>query len=159
VTRGGLIFVALLLVAGCNEQAIDEPAAAFDQPPAWPGYQWSLNGTKVGTDVIATAAGPEHCGWQTATFLTLGWPPGRSSSTAAGARQYIRDPKNAIGTPYLKTPLQLRASLPPDAVPTGLTYRGLQIYTSPTDQDVAIYVTGWHITERWPRSDPMTLCE
>ena len=150
--------VALLLAACNGGQAIDEPAAAFDSPPAWPGYQWSLNGTNVGTEVIATAAGPEHCGWQTATFLTLGWPPGSSSSTAAGARQYIRDPKNAIGTPNLKSPLQLRAALPVDAAPTGLTYGGLQIYTSPTDQDVAIYVVGKHITERWPRSDPMTLC-
>src|SRR5213593_1080733 len=117
----GPIVVSALLVS-CNTPAVEDPAEAFNQPPAWPGYEWSLNGHSVGTDVIATAAGPEHCGWQTATFLTLGWPAGRSSNTAAGARQYIRDPKHAIGTPYLKVQLELHASLPSVAAPTGLTY-------------------------------------
>lgn len=42
--------------------------------------------------------------------------------------------------------------------PTGYTYDSIQVYLSPTDQDEAIYVVGPFGSERWPRSDPMTLC-
>jgi len=37
-------------------------------------------------------------------------------------------------------------------------YGSIQIFVSPTDQDDAIYVVGALATERWPRSDPFTLC-
>jgi len=47
---------------------------------------------------------------------------------------------------------------PTDARPTGYTFRSIQIYLSPTDQDDAIYLVGPTGAERWPRSDPMTLC-
>ena len=87
----------------------NDPAAAFDSPPTWPGYQWSLNGKDVGWQVISTVAGPEHCDWQQVTFLTLGWPPGTYSETSQPARQYIRDPKHVARTPYLLATLDLRA--------------------------------------------------
>jgi hypothetical protein len=61
-------------------------------------------------------------------------------------------------TTLLLTSLDLHARLPTDAKPTGLSYRGLQIYVSHEDVDRAVYVVGGGITERWPRSDPMTLC-
>lgn len=58
----------------------------------------------------------------------------------------------------LRDRLDLNARLPSDARPTGYMYRDVQIYVSPSDQDEAIYVVGRAGTERWPRSDPMTLC-
>ena len=145
-------------LVACAPQGANDPADAFNQPPAWPGYQWSLNGHQVGTDVIATAAGPEHCGMQSATFLTLGWPPPSSAPTAQNARQYIRDPRNILGGTNLKAGLEMHVKLPATATSTRLTYGKLTIYVDQSDQDRAIYIAGEHETERWPRSDPMTEC-
>ena len=136
---------------------ISTVAAAFDSPPGYPGYRWARDGNTVSTFELATSAGPDHCGWQSATFLTIGWPPGTVSSTAAGAHLYIRDPHGAVGASY-RDGLVLHASLPSDARPTGHHHGSIEIYVSPSDQDGAIYVVGADGAERWPRSQPMRLC-
>lgn len=135
----------------------DEPAEAFDSPPAWPGYEWQLDGSKVGWQVIATAAGPSHCDVQSATFMTIGWPPGTYASTSAHARQYIRDAKHVVRFGSLRTALELHSRVPAGARTTGLTYGHLEVYVA-SDLDQAIYVVGKTTTERWPRSEPMTVC-
>ena len=130
----------------------------FDPPPAYPGYPWTRDGKRVSEFEFETIAGPEHCGWQSATMLFIAWPPGTVSKTAAEARQYIRDPRGVIqGRPLLRQ-LELHATLPTDAKPTGYRYGPLEVYLSPSDQDQFIYVVGLLGVERWPRSDPMTLC-
>lgn len=152
------VAAAQLMLGACDPiGSPNNPGEAFDSPPTWPGYQWSLDGKNVGWQVISTAAGPAHCGWQEATFLTLGWPPGTYSETSQHARQYIRDPKHVVKTPHLLSTLELHAHLPDGDRATGLTYRHLSIYIGP-DADRSIYVVGQHVTERWPRSDPMTTC-
>lgn len=134
-------------------------AAAFDQPPAYPGFIWTRNGVPVKAEELGTIAGPGHCDWQTATFLFIGWPPGTLSSISAQSRQYIRDPKGAIqGTTAYRELLVLNATIPSDARPTGYRLGAIEVYLSPSDQDEAIYVVGPDGAERWPRSDPMTLC-
>jgi len=157
-----LVLAVALLLSGCGSVPIvspgpSDPAEAFDNPPAWPGYQWSLNGGKVGWQVISTSAGPKHCGWDKATFLTLGWQPGTYSETSQHARQYIRDPKQVVDQGSFQSTLVMDAKLPPGARPTGLTYAHLAIYAGP-DADQGIYVVGANRAERWPRSDPMTAC-
>jgi hypothetical protein len=135
-------------------------AAAFDQPPRYPGYAWTRNGRPVPKEV-SSEAGPDHCEYQSATFLDLGWPIGSPWNVTTG-RQYIRDPKGVVLTyPGTTIPfrqrLQLHAALPKDARDLGYRYRSLALYLSPSD-DTAIYVVGPGAVERWPRSDPMTLC-
>jgi hypothetical protein len=137
---------------------ISTVAAAFDVPPAYPGYTWTRDGRTVSEFEMVTSAGPDHCGWGSATYLTIGWPPGTVSSYAAGAHLYIRDPRGVVGTSY-RDGLVLHATLPPDARPTGHRHGSIEIYVSPSDQDQAIYVLGADGAERWPRSDPMTLCQ
>ena len=132
-------------------------ATAFDPPPSYPGYRWTLNGRPAPPDELVTVAGPAHCGWQSATFLTIGWPPGTVSATAEHARQYLRDPTGVLGATYWQQ-LVLHAALPKDAHSTGYRYGSLEVYLSPSDQDQAIYVVAPSGAERWPRSDPMTLC-
>jgi len=136
---------------------ISSVAAAFDVPPAYPGYRWTRDGRTVSEFELVTSAGPSHCGWESATYLTIGWPPGTVASYASGAHLYIRDPHGVVATSY-RDGLVLHATLPPDARPTGHRHGALQIYVSPSDQDRAIYVMGADGAERWPRSDPMTLC-
>jgi hypothetical protein len=133
-------------------------AAGFDTPLAYPGYTWTRNGNAVTPEELGTIAGPDHCGWQSATFLTIGWPPGTASTTSARARQYIRDPKGVFGSRF-RDRLVRNVTLPPDARPTGYRYGAIEIYLSPSDQDDAIYLLSPTDRERWPRSDPMTACE
>ncbi len=136
----------------------DALAAYFDQPPRYPGYPWTRNGVVVSGGELSTAAGPDHCGWESATFLTIGWPPGTVATSAAEARQYIRDPRGVVATPF-RDRLQTQATMPADARPTGHRFGDLQIFVSPSDQDEFIYIQSGYGTERWPRSEPMTLCD
>jgi hypothetical protein len=136
---------------------VSSVAAAFDLPPTYPGYSWTRDGETVSSFELVTSAGPGHCGWESATYLTIGWPPGTVATTAADAHLYIRDPHGVVSSSY-RDRLVRHASLPADARPTGHRHGTLAIYVSPSDQDQAIYVVGPSDAERWPRSDPMTLC-
>jgi hypothetical protein len=135
-----------------------KPAALFDRPPAFPGYSWCYKGHTVGWQVVTSSAGPAHCAWETAAFLTIAWPPGTYSESAVHARQYIRDPLGVTHATSLRSSLELQVPLPVDATPTGLRLRGVEIYVSPSAGDDAVYVVGGGVAEQWPRSDPMTLC-
>jgi hypothetical protein len=133
-------------------------ADAFAAPPAYPGQPWTLHSSPVPPSEIVAAAGPAHCGWDSATLLTIGWPLGTRPDNAGGARQYIRDPNNVTQSHSLRNTLDLHASLPPDAYDTGYRYGTIALYLSPSDQDTAAYLVAGNEVERWPRSDPMTLC-
>lgn len=132
--------------------------AVFDATPPYPGYAWTREGRSVKPEEFGTIAGPGHCGWQSATFLSIGWPVGTLSTSSAQARQYIRDP-NGVVRAMLRDRLDLNAKVPSDARPTGYTHDSVRVYLSPTDQDEAIYIVGPFGAERWPRSDPVTLCD
>ena len=132
-------------------------AAVFDHPRPYPGYTWTREGRAVPGGELGAIGGPDHCGWQSATMLIIGWPPGIVSTSRAQARQYIRDPRGDIRR-ELQLKLVKNARLPADARPTGYRYGLIELYLSPSDQDEAIYVVSPTDVERWPRSDPMTLC-
>ncbi len=166
------------LMVGCTATALPEPSAqasatvatrsspaalfgnlssVFDATPAYRGYQWTRDGLQVRPEEMSTFAGPVHCGWQAATFLGIGWPPGTRSVSSAELRQYIRDARGVVRS-SLRDRLALGVPLPSDARATGYRYGSIEIFLSPTDQDDAIYVVGPSAVERWPRSDPMTAC-
>lgn len=128
-------------------------ASAFGPAPAYPGYRWSRDGKDVGEFELTSIAGPSHCGWQTATMLFIGWPPGTTSTSITQARFYIRDPQGAFGSEY-RDRLVLRVMLPADARPTGYRLGSIELYLAPSDQDEAIYVVAPSGAERWPRVDP-----
>jgi hypothetical protein len=128
-------------------------ASAFDTPPGHPGYGWSRDGHgPVDSAEVATFGGPEHCHWQSATMMFIGWPPGTNATTLAQARYYLRDPQGVIGLEY-RDRLVRNAILPADANATGYRLGPIQLYLSPTDQDDAIYVVAPSGAERWPRVD------
>lgn len=130
-------------------------AEVFASPLPYPGHRWTHDGKEVPASEIVAVAGPAHCGWQSATFLTLGWPLGTRPQTATGARQFIRDPNHVLPR---SLPLDLHAQLPTDARTTGYKYGSVDLYLSPADQDQSVYLVLGSTVERWPRSDPMTLC-
>ena len=166
--RGAVISVAVvaLLVAAIWQLNIFEVrarapfasvASAFDAPPGYPGYRWERDGRVVGEFELTTIAGPSHCGWQSATMVFIGWPPGTIAPTSASAHMYIRDPQGVYGASF-RDRLVRHATLPADARPTGYRLGPIQLFLSSTDQDGAIYVVAPSGAERWPRVEPMRLC-
>ena len=132
--------------------------AYFDRPPDFPGYAWTYQGQRVDTTHgMNTIAGPGHCGWEAATLMHLPWPPGTNATSAADIRQFVRDARRVVPQWHLRGSLDLHAALPADAIATGYRFQDVEVYVSPTNTD-AVYVVGASAVERWPRSDPMTLC-
>ena len=130
----------------------------FDRPPAWPGKPWSYAGHNVDSDVLTAVAGPSHCNWDSATFLTIGWPPGTGALSSSESRQYLRDPTAAVPSVALRGSWMKNPLIPHDANDSGYTYGALKLVLAPSDQDAYVYVVSPRDSERWPRSDPQTTC-
>jgi hypothetical protein len=176
MARRSLPLVLAIALAGCTAPGLPVPSgtpsgtaltrgtaapalgAVFDATPAYPGLPWTRDGRPVTPEELGTIGGPAHCGWEPSTFLFIGWPPGTRSTSSAEIRQYIRDPRGVV-RPRFREGFGASVSLPADARPTGYRSGGVEVYLSPRDQDEAIYLVGPGGTERWPRSDPLTLCE
>lgn len=131
-------------------------ASAFDTPPPYPGYDWTLEGEPATQLEITTIAGPDHCGWGSAAMMFIGWPPPRTAPTADYARQFVRDPNGVLGRRF-RDDLRRGVTLPADARSTGFRHGDIEVFISPSD-DAGIYLVSPRDAERWPASDPMTLC-
>jgi hypothetical protein len=140
-----------------TERPLGSVARAFDQPIAYPGNVWTRDGRRVTEFELVTIAGPEHCGWQSATVLFIAWPPGTVAPDASRSRQYVRDPQGVMLRAG-QTSFERNVTLPPDAKPTGHWLGVIELYFSPTDDERWIYVVSPSGAERWPRVDPMILC-
>ena len=167
VAKGALVVLALVVFAAVGwranllgvrtERPFGSVATAFDDTPAHPGYAWTRDGRVVSQFELVTIAGPGHCGWEKATSLFIGWPPGTVAPDASRSRQYIRDPRGVVDGRFQEL-LERDVALPSDAKPTGHRLGAIELYTSPSDDDRWIYVVGPSNVERWPRADPMVLC-
>ena len=98
----------------------------------------AADGNRVPTAVINSAPGPEHCGWETVTFLTF------------DGRGYISDPDDVLGGSGFVAPFDADAALPPDAVDTGYRQAGRRLWLS-SDGLIAFVVTD-DAVEAWPSS-------
>jgi hypothetical protein len=157
----GLWVVTLLPIADPLPQPLQgwrTVGSYFDRPPAWPGKPWTKDGRAVDAAELEASAGPSHCGWESATFLNIGWPLGTRSTSAAQDRLYIRDPSRTLQTPYLRGSWAKNPALPADARDTGYRYGALKLYLALSDQDSYAYLVAPGDRERWPRSEPQTLC-
>ncbi len=133
-----------LVVAACGA-----PTVAITQELAW-----FDGGTLVGREVISLAPGPARCGWESAAFLRMTWPPGEATDEV---RLYVRDPEEVLPPERLAAPFGLYASLPDGARFTGLETETFQLWVAP-DSDVYVYVVYGPRVEAWPRTDPDLDC-
>jgi hypothetical protein len=156
---GAVLLTTAVAIAACNPILANTSSvsAAFDNPPSYPGYQWTRNGKPAASEELGTAAGPNHCDWQSATILTIGWPLGTVSADTGHARTYIRDPKGVMGGTYRQN-FVTHAKLPTAARPTGYKLGSIELYLNPGDQDEAVYLVAPSGTERWPRANPFYAC-
>ena len=130
----------------------------FDHPAAWPGKPWTKGGRTIGWAELEASAGPSHCGWDSSTFLGVGWPLGTISADAGQDRQFIRDPARTLRGASLLGAWEHSPVLPADAKDTGYRYGAIKLYLAYSDQDYFAYLVAPADSERWPRSDPQTLC-
>jgi Rieske Fe-S protein len=104
--------------------------------------------------------GADHCGWQSASFLTLAWPVGSEvRRVGEGARFYVRDPEGVLAESFGVPAPNLSASLPSDAEPTGHHRGDWELWTSPSDVDERVYlVSAGGPVEAWPRVGRAIAC-
>jgi hypothetical protein len=138
--RHSLAVVVVLLSAACT------PVIGS----RWDGPWTDRRGREVREDVISTYEGAEHCEWDSAVFLHVGWPLGRAARDASEARQYIRDPEGLFED-EVRLPFDDDAALPRHAEYTGYHLGDVELWLSPTDAAKAVYLVDDGDVERWTR--------
>jgi hypothetical protein len=111
--------------------------------------------------VLVVFRGAEHCQWESASFMHLGWPVGTVANGLEDWRQYVRDPKGLFDDGALHVGYLGDTSLPADAVDTGYHRGSWHLFVSPSEADDAVYVVNGNAgtVERWGRSTDVILCE
>jgi hypothetical protein len=95
------------------------------------------DGHPVPTTRIESWIGPEHCDWQSMTFLHL------------GKAEYVRNPQPDLAD-FFAEPYREHAELPGDAVDTGWERDGDHLWLSPDKRRA--YVGKQQDVEVWPRT-------
>ena len=112
--------------------------------------------------VMHSYQGAEHCGWTSATLLSLGWPVGTETANGDRARQYVRDPQGIFSSSIAGS-FDGDATLPDDAADTGYHRGDWQLWVAPSDADRAVYLVNAdpasHVVERWARAVDVIACD
>lgn len=141
-----LLSLALLpLIAMCGGGSRD-----------WENAWVDARGERVPDLVTSTYRGDEHCEWQSAVFLHLGWPLGTAEKVSSG-RQYVRDPEGLFPED-ITVSLDLDATLPPDARYTGYHQGEVQLWVNDSEAAEAVYLVRGEHVERWPRTTDIIAC-
>lgn len=95
------------------------------------------DGRAVPTTTIESWTGPQHCDWQSMTFLHV------------GKAEYVRDPHPELAD-FFAEPYDEHTELPADAVDTGFQRDGEHLWLSPDKRRA--YVGTRDDVEAWPRT-------
>ena len=131
---------AIETYASCDPAEFDPSTDGESPRQVWQ----DADGKRVPTSVILSARGPEHCDWETVTFLTL------------DGRGYISDPDDVLDGSGFVAPFDADASLPLDAVDTGYQHADRRLWLS-SDRSIAYVVTA-DAVEAWPSSTEDFAC-
>ena len=147
----------------------DPVAAAVTGDWTAPDGSIAPNGTEGdGRLVMHSYEGAEHCGWTSATFLSLSWPVGTETSGGEHTRQYVRDPQGIFGMSFAATRIAGSfdgdATLPDDAADTGYHRGDWQLWIAPNSADRAVYLVNADpaaqgVVERWARAVDVIACD
>lgn len=126
--------------ASCDPAEYDP--TADDQIPM--DIWLDADGNRVPTSIITSSQGPEHCDWQSVTFLWF------------DDRQFIGDPEDALWDVEFVAPYRPDTDLPSDATDTGYHHDTRHLWLS-ADGTVA-YLVGDNRVEAWPSSTELIGC-
>ena len=118
----------------CDPSEFDPSDGLADQTTLW----LDADGDVVPAARIFSRPGPEHCGWETATFLRL------------DGELYLRDPNGVLADQTVGR-FRTEAALPTDAVNTGWHTADWRLFTVPDQRFVYVMTTDGTI-ERWSRA-------
>jgi hypothetical protein len=162
------LIVALVLFSACSPNQSAEPSGDLESSgklanefhfEAYPGSQWyGPNGDEIPqeSEIINAITAPEHCGWETAVMMHVGWPLGRAASDSSESRQYLRDPDEILPG-SLMTTFDPDTQIPTRARNTGYRTAFMEPWLHPDDDTAAYLVFEDHI-ERWPRARDAIAC-
>lgn len=159
--RWPLIVIALVVIAGCGQEAGERGAPAAQLSPEDFDVAWTdADGVEVSDGVgepdpdlvINTIRGPEHCDWESAVMLHLAVPIGEVASGPEAHRQYVRDPGHVLPQERLQDDFEPVAELPPDAESTGLRNGEIELWVAESTLDDEVYVGRDESFEAWPRA-------
>lgn len=132
-------FVPIPRTRGCDAQ----PGSIVDldaEPATWLMYtdyhRWTdADGCEVRVDVIGQYQGPEHCGWEAATFIDVGTPLGSVYEVDLGGRRtFIWDPAGSIELGTVERDVVVDVSeLPPDVIDTGFRDGDAELWVDEAD--------------------------
>lgn len=126
----------------------------------YPGSRWNgPDGDEISedTNIINAITGPEHCNWQSAVMMHVGWPPGHDAADSSESRQYVRDPDRVFPRNSVMGTLHVNTELPERAGFTGYRTDFMELWIDPTDDTTAYLVFADHV-ERWPRARETIAC-
>jgi hypothetical protein len=99
-------------------------------------------GNRAPTSIITSFRGPEHCGWESVTFLVF------------EDRQYFSDPRGVLADFGFVVPYDDDAELSGDATNTGYHLDGRRLWVS--SNEAVAYLVDEHRVEAWPTTiDPV----
>lgn len=115
------------------------------------------DGCIVRSDVVLSFDGAAHCGWQSASFVVLGRPPGSVFADHTTAAWYVRDPNGVLSELTGIARFEASATLPSDARDTGLRRGETEVWIEPGSES-ALFIRNGARVERWPRAKQSVLC-
>jgi hypothetical protein len=126
----------------------------------YPGSRWfGPDGDEIAKDsnIINAITGPEHCNWQSAVMMHVGWPLGHDAADISEARLYLRDPEQVFFRDTPMSTFDADADLPERAKYTGYRTDFMELWLAKKD-DAAAYLVFVDHVERWPRSEDAIAC-
>jgi hypothetical protein len=108
---------------------------------------------------IESSEGPEHCDWQSATFLYVEFDL-EQPGTPTDRQQFLRDPEGVLSD-SVDLAYDGDARLPEGAIDTGLRLGARELWAEPADDPPgpdAVYVVEDDSVERWPRAREEVAC-
>lgn len=152
--------------AECGTVA-NSPSDLTAEPSSWLAYgeyrRWTdVDGCPVRIDVISQTVGPDHCGWETVTFLTIGDPIGSSIGTTVitDARRFVWDPQGALPRVDDESRNEVVAvtDLPPSTYDAGYRDGTAELWLDPQDP-TSLYRVDGAVAERYVADlDQQFLC-
>jgi len=123
-----------------------DPAEFDPSADEWSGYKIWLDaaGDRIPTSVLTESTGPEHCGWESVTFLSV------------EDASFVADPEGVLNESHTAVAFDDDAELPADAVDTGYSREGKHLWLA-ADGRFAFVVNG-ETVQAWPALTDQAAC-
>jgi hypothetical protein len=135
------------------------PLPPLDRVIARAGTWRTADGQEVPEQIINSIMGPEHCSWETVTFLRFGMPLGAEKTSGSDTQTFTRDPYGDLNRGgWQLVQFDGDAELPDDAEFSGYFNDGVELWISPSRLETEVYMVDGSKVEKWPRMNPRVGC-